>query len=207
MVETQVVKGGEKGYDIIMPSKAGLCIWMRENKKLKQYEYIATYDDDLCIAAQDPGKVIQTFKEDYKLKVKGDGPLSHHLGADYTRDKDKTLVCQPKKYIDRLHESYQSMFKHDPPKNMRTPLDKSDHTELDGTELLTGESIPYYLTMIGQLQWLVALGRFDIHSQFTTMSRFRSAPRKGHLERLQRIYGYVLKTKHYSTMYRTKRPD
>ena len=57
--------------------------------------------------------------------------------------------------------------------------------------------------MIGQLQWLVTLGRFDIHAQVTTMSRFRSAPRKGHLERLQRIYGYVLKTKHYST----KEPD
>ena len=28
-----------------------------------------------------------------------------------------------------------------------------------------------------------------------------------HLERLQRIYGYVLKTKHYSTRYRTEEPD
>ena len=61
--------------------------------------------------------------------------------------------------------------------------------------------------MIGQLQWLVTLGRFDIHAQVTTMPRFRSAPRKGHLERLQRIYGYVLKTKHYSTRYRTEEPD
>ena len=61
--------------------------------------------------------------------------------------------------------------------------------------------------MIWQLQWLVTLGRFDIHAQVTTMSRFRSAQRKGHLERLQRIYGYVLKTKHYSTRYRTEEPD
>ena len=74
------------------------------------YELIATYVDDLCIASQDPGKIIQTLKEDYKLKVKRDGPLSHHLGADYTRDKDKTLVCQPKKYIDRLFETYQFML-------------------------------------------------------------------------------------------------
>ena len=39
------------------------------------------------------------------------------------------------------------------------------------------------------------------------MSRFRSSPRKGHLEWLQRVYGYVLKTKHYSTRYRTEEPD
>ena len=98
-------------YDIIKdmgftPSKAVPCIWMRENQKLKCYEYVATYVDDLCIAAQNPDKIIQTLKEDYKLKVKGDEPLSHHLGVDYTRDKEKTLVCQPKKYIDRLVDSY-----------------------------------------------------------------------------------------------------
>ena len=111
----------ERFYDIIMdmefmPSKADPRVGIRENKKMECYEYIATYVDDLCIAAQDPGKIIQTLKEDYKLKVKGDGPLSHHLGADYTRGKDKTLVCQPKKYIDRLLQFYQFMFKQEPHK-------------------------------------------------------------------------------------------
>ena len=42
-----------------------------------------------------------------------------------------------------------------------------------------------YLTMVGQLQWLVTLGRFDIHAQVTTMSRFRAAPRQGHMDRLK----------------------
>ena len=63
---------------------------MRENKNLKCYGHIAIYVDDLCIAAQDSGIIIEVLKEDHKLKVKGDGPLSHHLGAAYTRDKDKT---------------------------------------------------------------------------------------------------------------------
>ena len=84
---------------------------MRENKAQKCYEYLAIYVDALCIAAQDPGQIIQTLKRDFKLKVKGDGPLSHHLGAEYTRDNDNTLVCQPKKYIERLTEFYHSMFK------------------------------------------------------------------------------------------------
>ena len=64
----------ERLYDIIkdmgfMPSKADPCVWMRENKNLKCYEYMATYVDDLCIAAQDPGKIIQILKENYKLKM------------------------------------------------------------------------------------------------------------------------------------------
>ena len=99
------------------------------------------------------------------------------------------------------------MFKQDTPKNMRTPLKKNDHPELDDTELLTGESTQHYLTMIGQLQWLVTLVRFDNHAQVTNTPRFRSAPKNGHLERLHRIYGYVLKPKHYSTRYRTEEPD
>ena len=41
-----------------------------------------------------------------------------------------------------------------------------------------------YLTMVGQLQWLVTL---DLHAQVATMSRFRAAPRQGHLDRLKRI--------------------
>ena len=90
---------------------------------------------------------------------------------------------------------------------MRTSLEKNDHPELDDTELLNEESIQHYLTVIGHLRWLVTLGGFDIHAQVTTMSRFRSAPKKGHLERLQRIYGYGLKTKYYSTRYRTEESD
>ena len=82
----------ERFHDIIKdmgftPTKADPFIWTRDNKNLKCYEYLATYVDDLCIASQDPDKIIQTLKDDYKLKVKGDGPSSHHLGADYTRDK------------------------------------------------------------------------------------------------------------------------
>ena len=50
------------------------------------------------------------------------------------------------------------MFKQDPPKNMRPPLEKNHLPELDDTELLNDESIQHYLAMIGQLQWLVTLG-------------------------------------------------
>ena len=42
-----------------------------------------------------------------------------------------------------------------------------------------------YLTMVGQLQQLVTLGRFDLHAQVATMSRFRAAPRQAHMARLK----------------------
>ena len=64
-----------------------------------------------------------------------------------------------------------------------------------------------YLTMVGQLQWLVTLGRFDIHAQVATMSRFRAAPRQGHMDRLKRIYSYAIRTKDYVIRFRTDQPD
>ena len=64
-----------------------------------------------------------------------------------------------------------------------------------------------YLTMVGQLQCLVTLGRFDIHAQVATMSRFRAAPRQGHMDRLKRIYSYAIRTKDYAIRFRTDQPD
>ena len=83
-----------------IPSRADQCIWFKKNIELNLYEYIAAvYVDDLCIAAQNPKQIINILKSKYKLKVKGDRPLTYHLGADYYQDPDGTMVSQPNKYI------------------------------------------------------------------------------------------------------------
>ena len=64
-----------------------------------------------------------------------------------------------------------------------------------------------YLTMVGQLQWLVTLGRFDIHAQVATMPRIRAAPRQGHMDRLKRICSDAIRTKDYAIRFRNGRPD
>ena len=64
-----------------------------------------------------------------------------------------------------------------------------------------------YLTMVGQLQWLVILGRFDIHAQVATMSRFRAAPRQRHMDRLKRIYSFAIRIKNYAIMFRSDQPE
>ena len=190
-----------------LPSKADPCVWLRKAPNLRCYEYIAVYVDDLCIAAESPSAIIQIFKSKYHLKVKGDGKLTYHLGADYFEDPDGTFVSQPKKYIDKLADTYKRLFNEDPPKGYKTPLDKNDHPELDTSEILEGDMVAKYLTMVGQLQWLVTLGRFDIHAQVATMSRFRAAPRQGHMDRLKRIYSYAIRTKDYAIRFRTEKPD
>ena len=102
-----------------LPSKADPCIWLRKAPNLRCYEYIAVYVDDLCIAAESPSAIIQIFKSKYHLKVKGDGKLTYHLSADYFEDPDGTFVSQPKKYIDKLADTYKRLFNEDPPKAIR----------------------------------------------------------------------------------------
>ena len=75
------------------PSNADTCIWLRKAPNLRCYEYIAVYVDDLCIAAESPSVIIDILKTKYNLKVKGDGKLSYHLGADYFEDPDSTFLA------------------------------------------------------------------------------------------------------------------
>ena len=169
-------------------SKAEADIWMRENKGL--YEYIAVYVDDLLIAASDPEDIVRRLQDQHKFKLKGVGPLTYHLGCDYFRDTDETLCYGPRKYIMKLMDQYEGIFGCKQ-KEYVSPLKKGDHPETDASEELDEEGVKRYQTMIGCLQWAVSLGRFDIQTATMTMSRFRVAPRSGHLSRLQRIYGYL----------------
>ena len=93
----------------LLPSKADPCILLRKAANLRCYEYFAVYVDDLCIAAESPIAIIQIFKSKYHLKVKGDGKFTYLLGADYFEDPDGTFVSQPKKYIDKLADTYKRL--------------------------------------------------------------------------------------------------
>ena len=63
--------------------------------------------------------------------------------------------------------------------------------EMDTTKLLKEENTVIYQSLIGAIQWSVSLGRFDIATAVMTLSSFTAAPRQGHLDRLNRLYGYL----------------
>ena len=67
----------------------------------------------------------------------------------------------------------------------------NDHPEMDESDLLSDRAHQIYLRLIGILQWMVVLGRFDICYSVSSLSRFSSAPKTGHLLRVKRIFGYL----------------
>ena len=105
-----------------------------------------------------------------------------------------------------MEATYKSLFGTSP-KQASSPLEKNDHPELDTSEELDVDGIKKYQSLIGALQWAVSIGRMDITTAVMSMSSFRVAPRKGHLERIKRIYGYLCKMKHTSIRIRTDEPD
>ena len=61
--------------------------------------------------------------------------------------------------------------------------------------------------MVGAAQWIISLGQFDIAVHVMSLSSFRLQPRKGHLERMKRVYGYLSKMRHAAIRFRPNMPD
>ena len=189
------------------PCKTEPDVWIRPNKKDTCYEMIAVYVDDLAIGMEEPEAFLEVLKMKYKFKLKGSGPISFHLGCGFSRDKDGTLIMSPSQYIDRMAMEYERMFGCKPHTRVTSPLERNDHPETDDSELLDEDGIQRYQSIIGSLQWAVSLGRFDITTAVMTMSGFRSAPRRGHLERAKRIVCYLFRFKSAQLRFRTHEPD
>ena len=69
--------------------------------KGEHYEYIVRYVDDLAIASKSPQDIVDELQTKHKLKLKGTGPISYHLGCDFFRDKEGVLSMCPKRYIEK----------------------------------------------------------------------------------------------------------
>ena len=188
------------------PSKADPDVWMRPEPGGTCYEYIAVYVDDLAIAAKDPQTFCNELKKKYNLKLKGVGPLEYHLGCTYKKDPNGTLAADPRRYVNKILESYERMFKEKPRKS-RPPLEGGDHPELHTPELCDEHQTNQFQTLVGQLQWLISPGHFDIAVHVMSLSRFRAQPRKGHLDRAKRIVGYLLFLPDGAIRFRTGEPD
>ena len=188
------------------PSKADPDVWMRPEPGGTCYEYIAVYVDDLAIAAKDPQAFCNELKKRYNLKLKGVGPLEYHLGCTYKKDPDGTLAADPRRYVNKILESYESMFKEKPRKS-RPPLEEGDHPELHTPELCDEHQTNQLQTLVGQLQWLISPGHVDIAVHVMSLSRFRTQSRKGNPDRAKRIVGYLLFLPDGTIRFRTEEPD
>jgi hypothetical protein len=186
------------------PCRADPDVWIKDCDS--HYEYVCVYVDDLMVIGKNPQAFFDALTSKYKYKLKGVGNPSYHLGGDFYRDSDGTLAWGASSYIKKILDSYEKMFG-EKPKEYSSPMMERDHPELDTSPELDEDGIRQYQSLIGTLQWLITLGRFDILVGVASMSSFRAAPRSGHLDRLKQIFGYIKRNPSGAIRFRTKIPD
>jgi hypothetical protein len=93
------------------------------------------------------------------------------------------------------------------PRKASSPLEQNDHPEMDDSPFLGQDETQQFQSLIGAMQWAVSIGRLDIATAVMSLSSFRAMPRRGHLKRAKRIYGYLRKMKEARIRVLTNEPD
>ena len=78
---------------------------------------------------KDPHKFIDTLKEKYIYILKGVGPPEYHLGGNFGRDPDGTLLWGAQSYVEKMLKIYECIFGSQPKKHF-APLDRDDSPRL-----------------------------------------------------------------------------
>ena len=144
--------------------------------------------------------------------LKGVGTPEYYLGADIKRvDKDVVdkgvLTMGSTTYVKRCLKNFERLLGVKPSKKVSATMNPKYYPELDTTDILDTRGRQIYWSLIGMLQWAVTIGRIDIHHAVMYMSRFRAEPRKGHLQAVCQIFGYLNNYKTASIKFRTEIPD
>ncbi len=153
--------------------------------------------------------VLQSEPYNFKLKDTSNIGDAVHLGSSFLRDKDGTLTMNPNHYLKRMEDSYERLFSGEAiDGKVKSPLDSGDHPELNTSEFLKGDNIIIYQSLIGAFQWAVSIGRWDIMTAVMTLSSFYlRSTRVGHLNRVKRVYAYLLNHQYYRIRFDVRKPN
>jgi hypothetical protein len=171
-------------------------VWMRlvhEEGKEKYYEYLIVYVDDICAATHRPELVFMELQQ--RFEMKGVGPPKRYLGANVESIRigdQEYLSLSSWQYLKEVIQNVENTIGYPlKRKKVSTPTAPIFHPELDESDPLDDRDTAFYQSLIGTLQWLVELGRIDIHYVTSRMARFSAAPRRNHLTLVMRIFAYL----------------
>lgn len=81
-------------------------------------------------------------------------------------------------------------------KTAKGPLPTGYRPELDVSKILGPKDANWYQQLIGILNWIVELGRIDIHNSVARLSAFLAQPREGHLNAALHLFSYLKNDNH-----------
>jgi hypothetical protein len=180
-------------------------VWMRPQVKpcgFKYWEYVLVYVDDVLVLSHDPHKVMDHLSQKYTLKEGSVGEPTSYLGAevkkwliDNSSDPLKTRwALSSDLYVKRAVANVEAELAELGQKlstKVTTPLSQGYRPEMDATPELDTTRTNYYQGLIGVLRWTCELGRVDILTPVSLLSRFLASPREGHLEQAFHVFAYL----------------
>ena len=184
-------------------SLSDLDLWYKEMIS-EYYAYILVYVDDILILDKDPERFMQVLNEKYTIKPGSIGEPKVYLGGGISKalypDGSYAWLMSSSNYVREALRNIKKDLKQnnlrfnkklsDPNYSARIPFCPIDYRYELGTTCDDG-LINYFHNLIGVLRWIVELGRIDIAFEVSSLSKFLSYPRTGHIYQALHIYKYL----------------
>jgi Reverse transcriptase (RNA-dependent DNA polymerase) len=169
--------------------KEGLKVSQSDTSLFSKHEgndttVVLVYVDDIIVTGNN-GKEICEVKDSLKKKfeIKDLGRLKYFLGIEIAHSTKGLFISQRKYTLDLLKETGKLGAK-----PVTTPIDSNYKLNPEDGELL--EDIGQYQRLVGKLIYLTVT-RPDISYVVGQVSKFMQAPRKPHLDAIDRILRYL----------------
>ena len=180
-------------------------VWLKQDMRSdgsSYYTYILVYTDDILIVSDNPTKYMAQLKANYYVKESSIGPPNIYLGSRVKLVKDRSgnrayatssddYIKEAIKVVEqRMKELYLNFTKS--AKAAQNPCSNVKYRpKLDVTEFYSKEEHQFYQQMTGILRWTIELGRIDIYTEISLMSRYLAGPRIGHLVQVLHIFSFL----------------
>jgi len=178
-------------------------VWMRPNVRpsdgFKYYEYVLCYVDDVLAVSHEPRKIMEFLQTRYTLKNNKVEEPTEYLGTEIRKhnisgDDTPKWGMSSDLYVKRAIADVETELNkvgQGLKKKVTTPFSTEYRPELDVTPELPARQASYFQGLIGVLRWIIELGRVDIMTPVSLLSRYLALPREGHLEAALHIFAYL----------------
>ena len=169
-------------------------------------------DDILAIShmVKDALKAVQAI---FKLKDNKIKPPDMYLGAMLSVIEDDSIhgwCMTSEKYVKAAVENVELELvrvNQRLPSRCKTPITVGYRPERDVSAELTSVGVQRYQELIGVLRWAAELGHVDILLETAMLSTYMALPRKGHLEQVYHVFGYLKTHLKWRLFFDSRHPD
>ena len=188
-------------YDIrFVPTRADPDVWHRLAVKedgFEYYEYVLCNVDDILAISHKAKDALTAVQAIFKLKDDKIEPPGMYLRATLSVMEDDGVrgwCMTSDKYVKAAVENVEHVLARVNqwlPSECKTPMTAGYRPECDVSEELTSVVVQRSQELIGVLRWAAELGRVDILLETAMLSMYMALPRKGHLEQVYHVFGYL----------------